>query len=384
MCGLGDIEEVLWVAAPELVFLAVLSHSFATSSLSTPFALELLLYSSWKLDYIDLLRGKDAQEEGSFLLFLVLDLSVRHYDVVDILLVVLGVQPYSPGNFPLFEPLTTLCGLKNDVILVDFPESVSLGFHPYHRKVDRNVWSLRDVLILLHKRDNHLSALSNGEAVLWVVEPAVVGVKLHIGVFVLFISVSLHRVGTTCGVSSPLSGNRKLAPSGREDFAEIHLIEVNAPVFVAHPPGAVITEDVVKLLFQTLIVVPSLVLICELASPLSLTPRVADPHELKAVNITDVKDTIGVIEENAGLASSLRLVSAIVLHDIGAADQETLLMVLLEVLPEDLVLDLLGNLGCSEVEFLRRPTGKVDKRLGHTSTIDGLVGPMELSISLLN
>ena len=345
MCGLGDVEEVLWVAAPELVFLAILSHSFTTSSLGTPLALELLLNSSWKLDYIDLLRGKDAQEERSFLLFLVLDLSVRHDDVVDVLLVMLGVQPHSPGNFPLFEPLTTLSGLKNDVILIDFPESVSLGFHPYHRKVDRNVWSLRDVLILLHERDNHLSALSNGEAVLWVVEPAVVGVKLHIGVFVLLISVSLYGVGTSRGVSSPLSGNRELAPSGRKDFAEIHLVEVNAPVFVTHPPGTVIAEDVVKLFFQALIVIPSFVLISELASPLSLTPRVTDPHELEAVNITDVKDTIGVIEKNASLASTLRLDSAIVLHDIGAADQETLLMVFLEVLPEDLVLDLLGNLG---------------------------------------
>jgi hypothetical protein len=144
-----------------------------------------------------------------------------------------------------------------------------------------------------------------------------------------------------------------LAPSGREDFAEIHLVEVNTPVFVTHPPCTVIAEDVVKLLFQTLIVIPSLVLICELASPLSLAPRVADPHELEAINITDVKDTIGVIEENAGLASPLRLVSAIVLHNIGAADQETLLMVLLEVLPENLVLNLLGDLRCSEVEFLR-------------------------------
>ena len=75
MRGLGNVEEVLRVAAPELVFLAVLSHFFVTSSLGTPLDLELLLNSSWKLDYIDLLRGKDAQEDGSFLLFLVLDLS---------------------------------------------------------------------------------------------------------------------------------------------------------------------------------------------------------------------------------------------------------------------------------------------------------------------
>ena len=128
---------------------------------------------------------------------------------------------------------------------------------------------------------------------------------------------------------------------------------MNAPVFVAHPPGAVITENVVKFLFQTFIVIPSFVLICKLSSPLSLAPRVTDPHELEAVNITDVKDTIGVIEENASLASTLRLVSTIVLHDIGTADQETLLVVLLEVFPEDLVLNLLGNLRCSQVEFLR-------------------------------
>jgi hypothetical protein len=122
---------------------------------------------------------------------------------------------------------------------------------------------------------------------------------------------------------------------------------VNAPVFVAHPPGTVITENVVKFLFQSFIVIPSFVLIRKLSSPFSLAPRVTNSHELEAVNITNVKDTICVIEENTGLASTLRLVTGIVLHDIGAADQETLLVILLEVFPEDLVLNLFGNLRCS-------------------------------------
>lgn len=162
MCGFRDVEEVLWVAAPELVFLTILSDSFTTSSLGSPLALELLLNRCWKLDYIDLLRSKDAQEEGSLLLFLVFDLCVRHNDVVHILLVMLRIQPDGPGNFPLLEPLATLSCLKDNVILVDFHESVSLGFYPHHHEVDRNVRSLRDVLILLHERDNHLSALSYG------------------------------------------------------------------------------------------------------------------------------------------------------------------------------------------------------------------------------
>ena len=142
MCGLCDVEEVLWVAAPELVFLSVFSHSFTTSSLGSPLTLELLLNCCWKLNYIDLLRSKDTQEEGSLLLFLVLDLSVRHDDVVHVLFVMLGIQPHGPGNFPLLKPLTTLSCLKDNVILVDFHESVSLGFHPHHHEVDRNVRSL--------------------------------------------------------------------------------------------------------------------------------------------------------------------------------------------------------------------------------------------------
>jgi hypothetical protein len=69
-----------------------------------------------------------------------------------------------------------------------------------------------------------------------------------------------------------------LAPCGREDLAEIHLVEVNAPVFIAHPPGAVVTENIIKFFLETLIVIPSLVFISESALPdtLSLAPRVSD------------------------------------------------------------------------------------------------------------
>ena len=159
---------------------------------------------------------------------------------------------------------------------------------------------------------------------------------------------------------------------------------MNAPVFIPHPPGAIITEDIVELFFKAFVVIPSLIFISELASPLSLTPRVTDSHELKSIDITDVKHTIRMIEEDTCLSSTLLFVSALVLDDIGASNQEALLVILLELFPEYLVFDLLSDFWGSEVELFRGPTSQIDEGLGHASTIDGLVRSMQLSISLLN
>jgi hypothetical protein len=143
-----------------------------------------------------------------------------------------------------------------------------------------------------------------------------------------------------------------LAPGLREDLAKVHLVEVNAPVFISHPPGAVITEDVVEFLLEALVVVPGLVLISELAGPLALSPRVPYPHQLQAIDVSDVEDTVGVIEEDPGLARAVLLRATLVLNDVRAPEEETLLVILLQLLPEALVLDLLGDFWGTEVEFL--------------------------------
>ena len=104
---------------------------------------------------------------------------------------------------------------------------------------------------------------------------------------------------------------------------------MNAPVFIAHPPGAIVSENIVELLFQTFVVIPSFILICELACPFTLAPRISNSEELKAIDISDIKDTVGMIKENASLASTVCLSTAIILDDIGATDQKARLVVLL-------------------------------------------------------
>ncbi len=68
-----------------------------------------------------MLGSKNAEEEGALLLLFVLDLGVRDDYVVYVLLVVLGSEPESFGDLPLFEPLATLCRLQDDVLFVDLP-----------------------------------------------------------------------------------------------------------------------------------------------------------------------------------------------------------------------------------------------------------------------
>jgi hypothetical protein len=106
----------------------------------------------------------------------------------------------------------------------------------------------------------------------------------------------LNWIRTTGSVTSPLSCDGELAPGLWEDLAQVHFVEVDAPVLIPHPPGTVITEDIVKFFFQAFVVVPSLVFISELTSPLSLTPRVTDSHQLKSINITNLKHTISMIK----------------------------------------------------------------------------------------
>jgi hypothetical protein len=51
-----DIQEVLWVLAPELVLLALLIDSLASTGIGSPFALELLLDGVWQLYKINWVR----------------------------------------------------------------------------------------------------------------------------------------------------------------------------------------------------------------------------------------------------------------------------------------------------------------------------------------
>lgn len=67
MARLRNVQEILGVSAPVLVFLSILVDSSATGGHWSPVALELLFNGLWELDEVDVLRGEDSKEEWSLL-----------------------------------------------------------------------------------------------------------------------------------------------------------------------------------------------------------------------------------------------------------------------------------------------------------------------------
>lgn len=90
MGWLSDVQKVLWVLAPELIFFSLLIDSSTSSSIGIPFALERLLYGVLKLCELDLLlRREDTKIEWPLAIFLVCDLGVRNDHIMDRLFIVL-------------------------------------------------------------------------------------------------------------------------------------------------------------------------------------------------------------------------------------------------------------------------------------------------------
>ena len=180
--------------------------------------------------------------------------------------------------------------------------------------------------------------------------------------------------------------NRVLRPCGWEDLTEVHLVEVGAEIFELHPPVTIVLEDVLQLLFETLMIVPSLILISELTRPLSLSPRISDSNELEvhALDFDNLLNTIGVIEKDTRVSHSFLLIAVLVLHSVCATEQETLLVVLLELLPELSALDLLGGFWGSEMEFLGDSTSEIYQSLIHLTTVEHFIGSVEIGVSFLH
>jgi hypothetical protein len=67
MAGFRNVQEILRVPAPELVFLTILVDSSSTGGHWSPVALEHLTDCFRELNEVTVLGGEHSQEEGSLL-----------------------------------------------------------------------------------------------------------------------------------------------------------------------------------------------------------------------------------------------------------------------------------------------------------------------------
>ena len=127
MSWFGNVKEVLRVSAPELVLLSTVQYSSSTSCVSSPLALVFFSDCLWQLNHFNWVRAEHSQKEWSFVSRLVgRRLNVWNNNVVYILLLMGWGQPQGASNFSLFEPLNSRGSFIDNIVLVNFPKSISL------------------------------------------------------------------------------------------------------------------------------------------------------------------------------------------------------------------------------------------------------------------
>ena len=107
------------------------------------------------------------------------------------LVVVSRAEVKCASDFSLFKALNTSGSLQLDIIWINFPESIALRFDTYYQEVDGNVRLFAQGNIFLHKADDYLSFLGHREAILRVIKPLFICVKMSLCVLTLFIAINL-------------------------------------------------------------------------------------------------------------------------------------------------------------------------------------------------
>jgi hypothetical protein len=155
-------------------------------------------------------------------------------------------------------------------------------------------------------------------------------------------------------------------------------------ILVPHPPVAVILEDIVKLFLQSLMIVPSLIFVGKLASPLALAPRIANSDERQVVDLLDLLDAVGVVEEDSGVAHAFLLMAILVFDGVGGTEEEALLVPFLEILPELATVDELGSLWSFQMELFGDAACEINEGFVHGAAVEHFVGAVQLGVRLLH
>jgi hypothetical protein len=145
------IQKELRVSAPELVLATIVLHSATAGCALVPFAWKLGGNCGRKLNELNLFGGENSQEEWSLIVFFNwVSLNIGHNDIVDRLVFVGWTERQSAGDFSLLEALQALGCLQFNVVLVNFPETISLGSDSHNQEVDWNVLIVAEGGVFLH------------------------------------------------------------------------------------------------------------------------------------------------------------------------------------------------------------------------------------------
>ena len=131
-----QVQEVLWISTPVFVVTSVLKYAPVSCCLLDPLTNKGLHDGLWKFFEIDFLRSKYSQHKRSFFIFLAINFCVWNNDVMDRFLFINWLQPSSYFCFPLIKPLNFFCCFNNNIVFVDFRESLSLRINTDNKKVD--------------------------------------------------------------------------------------------------------------------------------------------------------------------------------------------------------------------------------------------------------
>ena len=217
------------------------------------------------------------------------------------------IQNHCLCDLSLWQSLCPDACFQNNILFFYFPQSILLWFYSDYHKVDRDIGFVACARVFLHETDDNGRFFVDRQTILRVVEPFIICINFVLFHADFFLSCGLASfrlsfflfilnffrccwVRTTIWISFPFSVNWELAPRFWKDFAHIQSVEVSLPVFKSHPPVIVLVELVAKLGFKPLVIIPSLIFITELSSPLtsSTSPGVSWVDHLEVISCRQI------------------------------------------------------------------------------------------------
>lgn len=178
MSRLCNVQEILWIFTPVLVFFTFFIDSATSSRINIPFAFKFLLKRVLKLCQLDGIWGENTKVEWSLIFLLVDDFfSVWNDHILNGLLFVFWSESTSTSYFSLSNSiLSTFNSLKHDIFPINLPKPIFFGADTNNQEINRSVITSWNFLIFLHYTHNDIALFLDSNSELRIVKPFTVSI----------------------------------------------------------------------------------------------------------------------------------------------------------------------------------------------------------------